>query len=81
LGFVLRLALMGLTLGYSLCPDAERGLRSEVGDGWPVGAVGLAEGVPGDGLMPAMSASAEMMTHLVSWVKNSAVDRPSGVTW
>ena len=38
-------------------------------------------GLPGGGPAPAMSASAGMMTRLVSRVKNRAVDRPSAVSW
>ena len=38
-------------------------------------------GLPGGGLAPVSSASAGMMTRLVSRVKNRAVDRPPGVSW
>ena len=38
-------------------------------------------GLPGGGLVPAIWASAGMMTRLVSRVKNRAVDRPSAVSW
>jgi hypothetical protein len=38
-------------------------------------------GLPGGGLVPAIWASAGMMTRLVSRVKNRAVDRPSVVSW